>query len=499
MSEIMTGTEAARAAVEDAAVRMATGVPGFPINGLFTALQQSGMHARWQLNEKIAYEMAMGASACGDRAVVVAKHVGLNVMADPLIISATHGIGAGIVVIAGDDVGATMSQDEQDSRWYGRLADIPVYDPSTPGELYDSIMDAIMLSEQISAPAIVRVTDPVLRDSGTVNRRKSPAPEKKLSRDIWQYTMIGKRQKYLKDGWTLAVRRAAGSPLNRIVRKGKLGIISSGYASVPASAIAAANRMSHLSLVMVNPFPRKKVDEFVAEMDAVLVCEETSTFIESQAASPKVKGRLTGHLPMWGGLDDQLILDAVSHILETRPAMPIEPETMQSRGFGRGLCPGCPFAPVYEAVKALEVKVASDVGCPILTTNPPYSMVDVACSLGSPASVASGFREKGVAMLGDYGLLHTGLPALLNAKYGGYGVLVVVFVNGKAAMTGGQEVPDVVPLLTAVFGDDCTVVNASDLTSGQAREDLRKLLRVPGLKVYTVRGTCPPGVKHSQE
>ena len=148
----MTGTEAARAAVEDAAVRMATGVPGFPINGLFTALQQSGMHARWQLNEKIAYEMAMGASACGDRAVVVAKHVGLNVMADPLIISATHGIGAGIVVIAGDDVGATMSQDEQDSRWYGRLADIPVYDPSTPGELYDSIMDAIMLSEQISAP-----------------------------------------------------------------------------------------------------------------------------------------------------------------------------------------------------------------------------------------------------------------------------------------------------------------------------------------------------------
>jgi indolepyruvate ferredoxin oxidoreductase alpha subunit len=499
MADIMTGTEAARAAIEDASVRLATGVPGYPINGLFTALQKSDLQARWQLNEKIAFEMALGASACGDRAVVISKHVGINVMSDPLIISATHGIGAGIVVIAGDDVGAVMSQDEQDSRWYGRLADIPVYDPSTPGELYESIMDGIMLSEQISAPAIVRVTDPVLAASGPVSRRKSPAPEKKLSRDIWQYTMIGKRQKYLKDGWTLAVRRAAGTPMNRIVRRSRFGIISSGYVSEPAAAIAAANRMSHLSLVMVNPFPRKKVEDFVSEMDAVLVCEETSTFIESQAASPKVKGRLTGHLPMWGGLDEQLILDAVSHIAETRQQMPIEPETMQSRGFAKGLCPGCPFAPVYEAIKALDVKVASDVGCPILTTNPPYSMVDVACSLGSPVSVASGFREKGVAMLGDYGLLHTGLPALLNAKYGGHGVLAVVFVNGEAAMTGGQAVPDVVPLLTAVFGDDCTVVDIGDLTADRARDDLQKLLQAPGLKVYTVRGTCPPGVKRSQE
>ncbi len=497
MADVLTGNEATRAAVEDAAISMGTGVPGYPINALFTALQQSDLRARWQLNEKIAFEMALGASACGDRAVVVSKHVGLNVMSDPLIISATHGIGAGIVVIAGDDVGAALSQNEQDSRWYGRLADIPVYDPSAPGELYDSIMDGIMLSEQISAPVIVRVTDAVLSASGSISRRKAPASGKVLSRDIWQYTMIGKRQKYLKDGWTLAVRRASGTPMNRIVRRSRYGIISSGYASEPAAAIAAANRMSHLSLVMVNPFPRNKVEDFLSEMDVVLICEETSTFIESQAASPKVKGRLTGHLPMWGGLDEQLITDAVSHLVETRPPMPIEPETMLSRGFSKGLCTGCPFAPVYEAIKALDVKVASDVGCPILTTSPPYSMVDVACSLGSPASVASGFREKGVAMLGDYGLLHTGLPALLNAKYGGYGVLAVVFVNGEAAMTGGQTVPDVVPLLTAAFGDDCMVADIGDLTADLVSKDLQKLLQAPGLSVYVVRGTCPPGAKHA--
>ena len=167
---------------------------------------------------------------------------------------------------------------------------------------------------------------------------------------------------------------------------------------------------------MVNPFPAKKAADFVAEMDAVLVCEETSTFIESQVVSPKVRGRLTGHLPMAGGLDEQLIQDAVTHISEMKVMTPVEPETMKSRGFAKGLCTECPFEAVYAAIKSLGVKTACDSGCSILTANPPYEMVDVACSLGSPASVASGFREKGVAMLGDFALLHTGLPALLNAK-----------------------------------------------------------------------------------
>jgi indolepyruvate ferredoxin oxidoreductase, alpha subunit len=497
MADMVTGVEAARCAAEDAAVKLATGVPGFPINGIFTALQQSGLAARWQLNEKIAFEMAMGASATGNRAFVVAKHVGLNVMADPLIISSTHGIGSGIVVIAGDDPGAALSQDEQDSRWYGRLGDLPVYDPSTVTELYESILDGFVLSEQISAPAIVRVTDPVISSSGEITRRKVPAPGKELSRDIWQYTMLGKRQKYVNEGWTAAVRRASATPMNRIVRRSKIGIISSGYASVPAAGIAAANRLSHFTMAMVNPFPAKKAAEFLAEMDVVLVCEETSTFIESQILSPKVRGRLTGHLPMAGGLDEQMIMDAVTRMNETRVTSPVEPETLKSRGFAKGLCTGCPFTAVYEAVRTLGVKVASDSGCSILTANPPYSMVDVACSLGSPASVASGFREKGVALLGDFGLLHTGLPALLNAKYGGHEVLAIVFVNRKATMTGGQDVPDVIPLLTSVFGEDCTVLDASALTPEQAGEELQKLLRAPGLKICAVKGECPPDAKRS--
>jgi Indolepyruvate ferredoxin oxidoreductase, alpha and beta subunits len=491
MADIVTGVEAVRLAAEDASVKIATGVPGFPINSLFTTFQEAGIAGRWQLNEKIAFEMAMGTSATGGRALIVSKHVGLNVMADPLTIASTHGIGSGIVVIAGDDPGATLSQDEQDSRWYGKPGDLPVYDPSTVTELYESIVDGLLLSEQISAPAIVRVTDQVLSSSGPVTRRKAPTPDKELSRDIWQYTMLGRHQKYMRDGWAAAARRASATSMNRIVRRGKIGIISSGYASVLAEGIAAANRLSHFSMAMVNPFPAKKAADFIAEMDAVLICEETSTFIESQVSSPKVRGRLTGHLPLAGGLDEQLILDAVSRIGEMKVTTTVEPETMQSRGFARSLCEGCPFMTIYESIRSLGVKTASDSGCSIRTANPPFGMVDVACSLGSPVSVASGFREKGVAMLGDFGLLHTGLPALLNAKYGGHDLLAIVFVNGKAMMTGGQDVPDVIPLLTSVFGEDCTVLDAGNLTAEQVQAELQKLFQAKGLKICAVRGECP--------
>lgn len=493
----LTGVEAVRAAAEDAGVRMATGVPGYPINAAFTALQETGI-GRWQFNEKIAYEMALGASACGDRAMVLSKHVGINVMADPLIISATHGIGGGIVVIAGDDVGAMLSQNEQDSRWYGKLAEIPVLDPQGPGELYDAVLEGFLLSEQISAPVLVRVTEPVLLNSGPVNRRKIPEAQKKIDRHVWDYTMLGKHQKYLKDGWSTAQHRALSSPLNRITRKTRIGIISSGNASQPAAEAADAMRLSHLSLGFVNPFPKRKVEDFVNENEAILICEEPSPYIESHLSSPKVKGRFTGHLPMAGGLDAQMIMDAAEHILEPKVSIPVEPETMKDRGFFKKACDGCPFQPVYEAIKALNVNVASDVGCSILTSGPPFNMVDVACSLGSPVSVAAGFREKGIAMLGDFGLLHTGMQALLNVRFNNQDVLTVIFVNQRAAMTGGQTVPDITEVVKLTFGDVATVSEAGGLTVDKVKADLEGLLKQPGLSIYLVRGQCPEGAQHQK-
>lgn len=491
-----SGIEAACRAIKDGGVQLVSGVPGYPINGLFSALQQDqALHAEWQYNEKIAFEMAMGASACGDRAVVVAKHVGINVMSDPLIISSTHGIGAGIVVIAGDDVGALQSQNEQDSRWYGKLAEIPVLDPSTPAGLYDAIFFGLDLSERISAPVLVRVTEPVLTSSGVISQKKAAVPHKKLDRSVWSYTMYGKHQKYLSEGWELANKEANTSSLNRCVKRSSLGIISSGYASVPAEAVAGRLSISHLSLGFLNPIPKAMICDFLSEMDFILICEETAPFLEEQISSPNVKGRLTGHLPRAGPLNEASIQYGVENMaFESVPTI-VKSETMASRGMAIGHCDLCPYEPVYKAIRSLGVPVAGDMGCSILATNPPYSMIDVACSLGSSVSTACGFNRKGIAMLGDFGLLHTGLQAMVNAKLHGYEVLVVVFANRQAAMTGGQVIPDVTGILKSVFAEDC-IVAETGMDEERTRIELDNLLKSKGMKVYVVRGQCPAGAHY---
>lgn len=492
-----SGIDAAHRAIKDGSAKLITGVPGYPINGLFSALQQDkSLRAEWQFNEKIAYEMAIGASACGDRAVVISKHVGINVMSDPLIISSTHGIGAGIVVIAGDDVGALQSQNEQDSRWYGKMAEIPVLDPYTPGQLYDSILYAFDLSERISAPVLVRVTNAVLTSRGEILPKKVIVSHKKIDHSIWSYTMYGKHQKYLREGWEQANNEAAISGLNMCTRRSTLGIISSGHTSVSAEDVSKTLNLSHLSLGFVNPLPRPLVCDFLSTMDFVLVCEETAPFIEEQICSPKVRGRLTGHLPRAGPLDERSIRQGVENIAFESVPTAVEPETLVSRSMSIGHCDRCPYEPVYEAIKSLNVPVAGDMGCSILTANPPYSMIDVACSLGSSISAASGFNRKGIAMVGDFGLLHTGLQALVNAKMHGYELLVVVFANGEAAMTGGQAVPDVTGILERLFGEDCILADVQGASQEQVKGQLERLIKSKGLKVYVVRGQCSIGHRY---
>ena len=308
--------------------------------------------------------------------------------------------------------------------------------------------------------------------------------------------MYGKHQKYMSEGWEIASREADMSRLNRCIKRSPIGIISSGHASVIAGDIAAKLDLSHLSLGFVNPMPRALVCDFLSAMDFVLICEEAAPFLEEQMCSPKVKGRLTGHLPRTGPLDLVAIRHGAENIaFESVPAA-VEPETMASRGMAIGHCDNCPYEPVYRAIKSLGVPVAGDMGCSILAANPPLSMIDVACSLGSSVSSACGFSRKGIAMMGDFGLLHTGLQAMLNAKLHDYDVLVVVFANRQAAMTGGQVLPDVTEILKNIFKDDCVVADAAGMNEDRVRNDLAGLLQSKGMKVYVIRSQCPAGAHY---
>ena len=261
-----------------------------------------------------------------------------------------------------------------------------------------------------------------------------------------------------------------------------MGIIASGF---PA-ALAEGLGVSLLSIAYTNPLPLNLIRHFIDDHRLILVAEEPEPFIESQLGiSPKVRGKLTGHLPR-GLLEKTDIVRALKSLDEVPEKVPQAYETVKDRGYA-GVCPDCPFIPLFRALKNLDVAVAGDAGCAIRATREPYESVDVVYGLGSSVGVASGFRKKGIAVIGDYALAHSGLQALINAVWQKREVLAIVLKNEVAAMTGGQEAPDLTALLE-------TLVPTRLLELPASEKELEKLLRVelkrPGVSAVVASGKC---------
>lgn len=480
MKNSMNGLDATVAALGDCGVKIVTGVPGFPITELMEALKT---RHEWSVNEKVALELALGSSVCGERSAVIVKHVGMNILADPLISSATHTIGAGVVIIAGDDPGAQKSQNEQDSRFYGLVAEVPVFDPSTPQAAYMCIQEAFFLSEKVSTPVIIRITDRLLKNEGKVIREKNSGLHKSLDKKIWHLTMQGKHQRFHRTSYPEMCEYAERTKLNRYEKRESIGIISSGF---PASLVESIKPQdfSHLSLAVTNPLPLELINRFIEEHDRVLVVEETEPVIERQL-SKRVLGKLTGHLP-YGLVEAADIRKALKNINKDSVERRIIPETLKKRG-SHSLCEDCPYNPLYDAIKELKVPVAGDIGCSIMTASPPLSLLDAAYSLGSSIATACGFSRKGIAIIGDFGLAHSGICGLINAVHNEHEVLVVVLQNEVAAMTGGQEVPDLSGLLNS-YVRDTEMIDPQDM--GLKNKLLEKLNK-KGISVLLAKAPCP--------
>lgn len=478
----MKGFDAVVCGLIDSGVKIVTGVPGFPITEVMEALPKDLRH-EWSVNEKVALELVLGSSVCGERGAVITKHVGMNILSDPLVTSATHTIGAGVVIIAGDDPGVQKSQNEQDSRYYGLIAEVPVFDPSTPEATYLCIKEAFLLSEIASAPAIIRVTDRLLTSSGSVARRIEPVASKQLNRKIWRLTMRGKHQRFHTESYPKMCERTESLQLNTYKKRGKLGIISSGFPSALVESIIPSN-FSHLSLGIVNPLHLDLVKRFIAEHDRVLVVEETEPFIEKHL-SKRALGKLTGHMP-YGLVEVEDIREAIENINKDTVVRNTAPQTIEDRG-ARPVCDDCPYLPLYDAIKELGVPVAGDLGCSILTASPPLSLLDAAFSLGSSIAVASGFNRKGVAIIGDFALAHSGIAGLINAFHNEHELVIIVLQNDVAAMTGGQSVPDLTGLVRS-YVKDTEVIDPQDVN---LKDKLTEKLQKKGISVLLARARCP--------
>lgn len=474
----VNGMNAIAAALQDCGVKMVTGVPGYPITELMEALRN--VKHEWSVNEKVALDIALGSSICGQRSAVITKHVGMNILADSLVSSATHTIGAGVVIIAGDDPGAQKSQNEQDSRFYGLIAEVPVFDPSTPENTYRCIKEAFLLSEKVSAPAIVRITYRLLKSKGEIARKAEKSAPPTLSKKIWQLTMRGKHQRFHRDSMPEMCKHAEKSRLNSCKKRGSLGIISSGF---PASLVDP-DSVSHLYLGIVNPLPLELINRFLEEHERVLVVEETEPVIERQL-SRRVLGKLTGHLP-YGIVEAKDIRKAVEHIDKDLVAGRITTQAIKERG-ARPVCEDCPYLPLYAAIKELDVPVSGDLGCSILTSAPPLLLLDTAFSLGSSIATACGFDRKGIAIVGDFGLAHSGIAGLINAVHNKHGLVVIVLQNEVAAMTGGQEAPDLTGMIKS-YVRDTTIIDPKDVN---LKSILEKKLRKKGISVLLAPAACP--------
>ncbi|WNY28508.1 hypothetical protein MmiEs2_06970 [Methanimicrococcus stummii] len=523
----LSGISAVLKSASDNFVSAVCGVPGSPMTDVVSAFESSDVETDWFVNEKIAFEWALGYSFSGIRSLVAVKHVGMNVLADPLMTSMIHTIGAGLVILVGDDPEVSGSQNSQDSRYYGSLSRSPVFDPASPQEIYDYLAAAFQLSEEIKAPVIIRVTAAVLNEESEVIETDFSKPEPSniaADESLWQYRMRGRHLRSHFENDEILSQAAADFCFVENAGKSnkkRLGIITSGYCfsrvqsvleSVSKNNIGLADfDFSVLKLGVVSPLSISKIRHFLENHETVLVAEESEPFIEDQIrVFGNVIGKRSGHLP-FGSVTTAHILSAIENAGVS--TLPVSKDLeMFKRPAGKSyFCDGCLYPSFYEMLGRLKaetgVYVSGDIGCSMYGIVPPYSVLDSAVSLGAAIGIGSGAarvqNRKSVAVIGDFGFFHSGLLSLIEAAEKNVPSLIYVMQNSAAAMTGGKFAYDPEKLIRAGLDSGANPLNSVqsfDFVSAVEEDlnsDMQLLLKASfeeiekaGVSVIIIRWKC---------
>jgi indolepyruvate ferredoxin oxidoreductase alpha subunit len=454
MKELLSGNEAIARGAYEAGVKLAASYPGTPSTEILETLAYlyPSVYSQWSPNEKVAYEVAIGASLGGSRAMVTMKHVGLNVAADPFMTHAYTGVNGGFVIVSCDDPAMHSSQNEQDNRYYAKFAQVPMFEPSDSQEAKDMLLAAFELSERFDTPVLLRMTTRISHSKGIVELGEvSEGSQGKFIKDINKYVMVPSnarvRHVAVRDRLEKLRTHTEESPFNRIENNGStVGIIAGGVAYQYTKEVAP--NLDYFKLGMSFPLPLKKIEAFVNGHDEVIVVEELEPYYEEQirAAGLQVTGKeFFGHLGEFSphrvaeGLKRAGVLSdiATAEIPSEQNMFPRPPV----------LCPGCPHRGVFMALRKLGVAVTGDIGCYTLGALEPLNALDTCICMGAAIGTAIGIEkvggsEKGtVAVIGDSTFLHSGVTGLMDAVYNNSNVTIIVVDNRATAMTGGQEHP----------------------------------------------------------
>lgn len=489
MKKLMLGNEAVARGAYEAGVTVVSSYPGTPSTEVTEVIskQYDEIYSEWACNEKVAAEVAIGASFGGARSMTAMKHVGLNVAADPLYTASYTGVNGGLVAVVADDPGLHSSQNEQDTRNHGKASKIPVVEPSDSNECKEFTRLAYELSEQFDTPVILRLTTRVAHSQSLVDvGERCDYKLKDITKDPAKYVMMPAmakaRHAIVEKRCDDIAEYGYDCPFNKMeINDTKIGVITCGISYQYAKE--ALPDASFLKLGITYPISAKLVKEFASKVEKIYVIEELDSFIEDFCRSLGIEVYGKELFTKLGEYNPQMIKKAVlgadmPELVTVDEQIPVRPPVM---------CPGCPHRGMYYILKKLKLTVCGDIGCYTLGALAPLNSVDYCVCMGAGIGMAHGMEKaRGqentknvVAVIGDSTFIHSGITGLIDVVYNKGVSTVIILDNSITGMTGHQQNPttgytikgeptrnvDLVKLANAVGIDRVVVADPFDLAN----------------------------------
>jgi indolepyruvate ferredoxin oxidoreductase, alpha subunit len=536
---LFLGNEAIVRGALEAGVAFATTYPGTPASEIgdrfYQISQESDLYFEYSTNEKVALEVAAGAAASGLRAMCSMKHVGVNVAADTLMTLAYSGVKGGLVLVSADDPSLFSSQNEQDNRYYAKLSGLPMLEPASAQEAKDMTRYGFELSERLGLPVILRTTTRINHSRGVVELGELRPRQRQghFTKNPFRYVMVPAvaRQAHgiLLEQQAVAGGEAETCPFNSLTGNGPWGIVTSGvsysYVKDAVTDLGLQDKVRLLKLGFTHPLPSRLINEFLGQVEKVLVVEELEPYLEEgiralaadRPKPPPIQGKGPGRFSRRFEYHPGLVRQVMADYFGAPYQAPTPPDPAALLGSPLperppNLCPGCSHRATYYAVKialrdlGVEGIFPTDIGCYTLGLLPPLSVADYLLCMGSSVSTAAGISratgQKVIAFIGDSTFFHSGIAGLVNAVHNHHDFLLVVLDNGTTAMTGHQPHPGVKPAPPGYGGENIDiqkVVEALGVAKIQVvnplayrptLEAVKATLQDTGVRVIISRSPC---------
>ena len=508
MKQLLLGNEAIARGAWEAGCRVASAYPGTPSTEITENIAKyKEVYAEWAPNEKVALEVAVGASTGGARAIACMKHVGLNVAADPMFTAAYSGVNGGLVIVVADDPGMHSSQNEQDSRFYARMSLIPMLEPADSQECLDFMKLAFDLSEQYDTPVLLRLTTRVAHSRTLVEvHDRADVPLREYKKDpqkrVMMPAMARQRHRFVEERMKKLGGDVNTLPIHCVHKgNGKTAVVTSGIAY--QYVMEALPDADVFKTGMVYPLPIEAIRAFASQFETLTVVEDLEPFIEDTLKAAGIPCRGVELFGVHGEPSARLIAEKLggAEAQATEAAsLPVRPPVM---------CPGCPHRGVFYTFSKQGLTVTGDIGCYTLGALAPLNALDTCLCMGASIGMAHGFEKaregrqgKLVAVIGDSTFIHSGITGLINAVYNRSNITVAILDNSTTGMTGHQQHPatgktlkgesapilDLEGLCRSIGVQDLKIVDAFDLKA--VDKALKDSLAQDGVSVVIFRQPC---------